>query len=605
MNNKIELYINTIKYLKPSQMYHRVINRFNRKFNKWKQPIFNTPVEIKLQTDINSDINFFLIPEIEFDKEYLARFDIDEILNNQFKFINIKNKVDLSKAWNSVDLQQLWRYNLHYFEYVFKLAYEYKKGNNPQLYYNEFKRLIENWIDNNPIGYGDGWHPYTISLRISNWISVYPIFQDELKKDLDFDKKIKESIQLQYVYLKSNLEKDVLGNHYFENIKALIIGSIFFNDSEIQEKFKKELLLQLDEQILEDGMHFELSPMYHKIILEDLIKITHWLKNDSIYERLIIYIQKMIDVMYSLEDNFGKTPAFNDSADGISKDYKSLLTACAKHFNLKPRFKSNLENSGFYILKNNNSKLIFDTGDICPSYLPAHGHCDALSYELSVNNRPLIVNLGTYKYESGEWRDYFRSTKAHNTVMISNKEQSQFWGSFRVAKRIKEVGRKQFLYKDIKFYAGKYTSYHGYTHKRFIGKLSDNIFIILDSVEMVSDTCVKSYLHFLPGAIIENINKTESNRNIVSITFDQEIVKIATIGVNEIDIEQSWYSGQFNVKEENKAIVFSKSKDSKKFFGYIIALSDSNYEAIEAENELKIKCDKEVIINYDELGAML
>jgi uncharacterized heparinase superfamily protein len=265
-----------------------VINRVKRKL-KWKRLIANTPVEIKLQTDSN-----FLIPELDFDQKYLARFDIEEILNNQFTFINIKNKVDLSKAWNNTGLQQLWRYNLHYFEYAFKLAYEYNRGSNQRLYYNEYKRLLENWIDNNPFGYGDGWHPYTISLRISNWISVYQVFQNEIKIVLDFDKKIKESIQLQYRYLKNNLEKDVLGNHYFENIKTLIIGSIFFNDFEIKDKLKKELLKQLDEQVLEDGMHFELSPMYHKIILEDLIKIAYWLKNDSIYDRLISYIQKMI-----------------------------------------------------------------------------------------------------------------------------------------------------------------------------------------------------------------------------------------------------------------------------------------------------------------------
>ncbi len=601
MYNKIELYINTIKYLKPSQMYYRVINRVKRKLNKWKQPISNTPIEIKLQTDSN----FFLVPELDFDQDYLARFNIEEILDNQFKFINIKNKVDLSNAWNNADLQQLWRYNLHYFEYVYKLAYEYNKGSNSTLYYNEYKRLIENWIDNNPVGYGDGWHPYTISLRISNWISVYQVFQDEIKIDLDFEKKINESIQLQYSYLKRNPEKDVLGNHYFENIKALIIGSIFFNDLEIKDKLKKELLKQLDEQILEDGMHFELSPMYHKIILEDLIKIAYWLRNDSIFRRLISYIQKMIDVTYSFEEDFGKTPAFNDSADGISKNYKSLLAACVKYFDLKPQFKSNLDHSGFYIINNNKVKLIFDTGDICPAYLPAHGHCDALSFELSVNNLPVIVNSGTYKYESGEWRDYFRSTEAHNTVMLSNKEQSQFWGSFRVAKRIKKVSRKQFLYKGIQFYAGKYTSYHGAIHKRFIGNISDNIIIVLDSVEMVLNSSAKSYIHFIPQACIENIQKTEGKEKSAHVTFCKENFKLTAIGTSQIDIKQGWHSKQFNVKEENKVLELIKSKRNNKFFGYIIALNTSNCEVIEAENELKVVSDKQVVINYDELGAML
>lgn len=226
---------------------------------------------------------------------------------------------------------------------------------------------------------------------------------------------------------------------------------------------------QLKEQVLEDGMHFELSPMYHKIILEDLIKITYWLKDDGVYKQLITYIQKMIDVTYSFEENFGKTPAFNDSADGVSKDYKCLLEACKRYFKLIPQSNTSTNESGFYIIKDQNKKLIFDTGEICPTYLPAHGHCDALSFELSSNGSPLIVNSGTFRYESGEWRDFFRSTKAHNTVSVSSQEQSQFWGSFRVAKRINKVRRKQFIYKNIEFYAGSYVSYHGTEHKDLSG----------------------------------------------------------------------------------------------------------------------------------------
>lgn len=593
MFNKINLYINTIKYLKASQLYYRLVNRLKRKLYKINIIEVHTPIYIEVRTD--SD---FLIPELDFSQEYLCRFDAKEILSNKFTFINIKNKVDLSKAWNDKDLQQLWRYNLHYFDYIFKLAYEYNIGSHQKQCYNGFKQLVENWIDNNPFTYGDGWHPYTISLRISNWILVYQVFQNEIKADLSFDNKIKESIHLQYGYLQNNLEKDVLGNHYFANIKAIIILSIFFNDIATKEKFKKKLLKQLDEQILEDGMHFELSPMYHKIILEDLIKITYWLKDDSIYNELCSYLQKMIDVTYSLEQNFGKTPAFNDSADGISKDYRSLIKVCKKYFDLNPQFKGNLEHSGFYIIKNNNATIIFDTGDICPDYLPAHGHCDALSFELSINNTPMIVNSGTYKYEKGEWRDYFRSTKSHNTVMISNQEQSQFWSSFRVAKRIKHVAKKQFLYKGIQFFAGRYTSCHGNTHKRFIGNIGENIIVILDSVKIEVKADIKSYLHFLPESYLVK------KENIAHIISGKEAIKITAIGTSKIEIEQGWYSGQFNIKKENKVLIFNKD-EYKNFFGYVIALGSNNYGVTESENTLKIVSDLEVVINYDELGAML
>ncbi|MEA4973598.1 hypothetical protein SDC9_95999 [bioreactor metagenome] len=591
MDSKIKLYINTVKYLQPLQIYYRPINRAKRILYK------RNPTRIQIPSELNVIDNFnYLITELDFDQEYLNRFDLKAILDDEFTFINITNKVNISQAWNSEELQQLWRYNLHYFEYLFKLAYEYSKDNIQYQYYDKFKYLIENWIDNNPFALGDGWHPYTISLRLTNWISVYPVFKDRIKADIEFDRKIKESIYLQYLYLQKNLEKDVLGNHYFENIKALIIGSFFFAEEKVKYKFKAELIKQLDEQVLQDGMHFELSPMYHKIILEDLIKITYWLIDDSIYSQLITYIQKMITVTNSIEENFGKTPAFNDSADGISKGRKALMRTCEKYFNLKPEYNGNLEVSGFYIINDQYKKLIFDTGEICPKYLPAHGHCDALSFELSVNNKPLIVNSGTFRYENGEWRNYFRSTKSHNTVTIEDQEQSQFWGSFRIAGRIKKVRRKSFDYKGIPFYAGAYISFKGNEHKRFIGFINEKLIIVLDFVEKVLKA--ESYLHFIPEAKLSISNST------VNVTYENEKIKIITIGTSDIVLKQGWYSERFNLKEKNNGLVFKKDV-SEGYFGYLIDLGSSNGEIYEKENEIKIIGDKEIIINLNRLGDML
>ncbi|MFB4167256.1 heparinase II/III family protein [Virgibacillus sp. JSM 102003] len=594
MDNKIKLYVNTIKYLKPSQIYYRLSNRLKRELYKKGLLKIKVPNELKVKDSFD-----YLVPELEFSREYLRRFDTDGIFNGQFTFINITNKVKLSNAWNSKELQHLWRYNLHYFEYLYKLAYEYSEGENPDQYFDKYKALINNWIDYNPFAVGDGWHSYTISLRITNWISTYQIFKDRIVIDNDFNKRFKESLYLQYKFLQRNLEKDVLGNHYFENIKALIIGSIYFEETKVKEKFKRELLEQLKEQILEDGMHFELSPMYHKIILEDLIKIAYWLKDDLIYNQLIHFIQKMIDVTYSIEDGLGKTPEFNDSTDGISKNYKSLLETCRLYFALEPQNKFSFEKSGFYIIEDQYKKLIFDTGDICPTYLPAHAHCDALSFELSMNGLPVIVNSGTYRYENGKWRDYFRSTKAHNTVSVSNQEQSQFWGSFRVAKRLEKIRRKQFVYKDIQFYVGEYVSYQGAKHKRYIGHIDENTIIVLDYVKSVYKEKINSFLHFIPATKFVIDNDT------VHVVSGKNSIEITAVGTSEIDIEKGWYSEQFNVKEENKHLILGKN-DSLQCFGYLIGLSSDENEIIQSDNELKVIInDKEHIINFDELGDML
>ena len=118
----------------------------------------------------------------------------------------------------------------------------------------------------------------------------------------------------------------------------------------------------------------------------------------------------------------------------MAKSLQALVSACKRYFDLTPEYKSCFADSGFYIFKQNDWKLIVDAGRPGPAYIPGHAHCDAMSFELFKAGKPVIVNCGTYAYQCKE-RSFFRSTAAHNTVMVNDTEQSQCWGAFRMAKR--------------------------------------------------------------------------------------------------------------------------------------------------------------------------
>ena len=61
----------------------------------------------------------------------------------------------------------------------------------------------------------------------------------------------------------------------------------------------------------------------------------------------------------------------------------------------------------------------------------AHAHADALSFELRLGGRPVFVDPGTYRYHGeAAWRDYFRSTVAHNTLELYGRDQARHGGPF-------------------------------------------------------------------------------------------------------------------------------------------------------------------------------
>jgi len=74
---------------------------------------------------------------------------------------------------------------------------------------------------------------------------------------------------------------------------------------------------------------------------------------------------------------------------------------------------------------------VFDHGPLGYLSIAAHGHADALSLWLAIDGQPVFVDPGTYRYQGGgAWRDWFRSTRAHNTLTVAGSSQSLPSGAF-------------------------------------------------------------------------------------------------------------------------------------------------------------------------------
>ena len=131
--------------------------------------------------------------------------------------------------------------------------------------------LLQLWIEGNPPGKGNGWEPYPTSLRVVNWIKW--VLAGNIPP-ADFY----QSLAMQVRFLCKRLEYHLLGNHLFANAKALVFAGLFFNGPEAEKWFSCGMAIlgkEIPEQVLADGGHFERSPMYHSIILEDMLDMAN------------------------------------------------------------------------------------------------------------------------------------------------------------------------------------------------------------------------------------------------------------------------------------------------------------------------------------------
>ena len=431
MLSKIGLYIRTVKHLSTAQ----IISRLRRMINvSTALPEFNGG-----NTIIHGSLErVAAVPELDFDSVFLSRFDCDEILSNKLTLLHYSEEVDWRDSWLEHHNTRLWSFNLHYQEYLLALLKKSINCNKVE-YVNKAFEIIRSWINNCPLSAkGDSWHPYTISVRSTNWLAFISEGAEYITNNKPVVAIMDASLIEQYKWLCSHLETDLLANHYFENLKAIILLAVYFYDNDTLDKVLPLFEEQINIQILDDGMHFELSPMYHKVVLEGLLRVIAALQNiGRSNKNLENTAKKMCDALYSLEAGVNRTPLFNDGGDNVAKSRDALLACCERLLNYRPAVCRDLKTAGYFFIERNCSvgevKLIFDAGIPGPDYAPGHSHCDALSFELYVNGEPIIVNLGTYAYQDNK-RGFFRSSAAHNGVWREGVEQSEMWGAHRMSR---------------------------------------------------------------------------------------------------------------------------------------------------------------------------
>ena len=467
------------------------------------------------------------------------------VAEDTFVFLNESRSNTSRASWNDTAVEKLWLYNLHYFDDL--------NADGAVTRHEWHRCLIERWIDENPPGYGNGWEPYPSSLRIVNWIK-WALSGGELSP------RAIASLAVQIRFLCERLEFHLLGNHLLANAKALIFAGAFFEQDEAQEWLAKGLRIlrrELPEQILADGGHFERSPMYHGIILEDFLDIENIGKA---YGLGAIIEGEMIDKMRgwlaAMCHPDGEIAFFNDAAFGIAPDLAELNGYAERLSHPVQDAPSDgvlhLAESGYIRLQNGEAVLLVDAAPVGPSYLPGHAHADTLSFELSLQGRRVMVNSGTSCYGNGLERQRQRGTTAHNTMVVDGQNSSEVWGGFRVARR----AHVQSL--NIAETAGGtrveashdgYRRLSGRNFHRRMWLLSNESLVIEDEVTGVFDRAeIRFHLH-------PEITVLEAGVGKVSLRLpDGKMVEVLIQGGNLLVEQTTWYP-YFGVATPNTCLV--------------------------------------------------
>jgi uncharacterized heparinase superfamily protein len=338
------------------------------------------------------------------------------------------------------------------------------------------RNILEDWIRANPYSYGVNWVcTMDVALRIISWTWFFRVFADSKSwSDPDFRETFLRALMLHGLFTEKHLEKsDINGNHYISDAAGLVFAGLFFRQGADAKRWLdlgwQILCSELPCQVFEDGVDFEGSIPYHRLVSElfllpAIYRESAGLATPDDYRE---HVTKMAHFTATYSRPHGSAPLWGDADDGRVlplgdqhvNDHRYIvgITGCALSAELKGYFSGPttevfwllgreaalsllgrgvpsrqpgseaFPQGGFYIMRSERDHIFIDCGPVGMAGRGGHGHNDLLSFEAVLDGVHLVTDCGAFIYSADfEARNRFRATASHNTPMVNGEEINRF-----------------------------------------------------------------------------------------------------------------------------------------------------------------------------------
>jgi hypothetical protein len=474
-------------------------------------------------------------------------------------------------------------------------------------YAREFESQLGSWLDANPPAVGINWsNPMEMGIRAVNLVWAVATLETWRRLESTLRNRLVESLRWHGYHIEANLEGApyLRSNHYLGDILGLLIlGSVLQGEPSARRWFRfarREFEREALKQVHPDGVSFEASLAYHGLVLEIFLVASHiaaWAGaplSTSFRDR----IRQMAIVSRTARHGNGRIPLFGDQDSGRilpagsarPPTHDNLLWLAAGldqqarplHGEVHPEVAWTLgveawrrcnelppapsvgsaafPDGGIFVLHSGRAHVVIRCGDVGQNGFGGHAHNDLLSYELSIDGVPLIVDSGTYAYTFDvKARNAFRSTRAHNAVRIDEAEIQPI-DPGRVFE-LRQFARPRLevceLTADPLELVGSHDGYRRLEppvahRRRFSLAVATGELTIGDELAGNGTHKVESFVHLAAGTSVRRTGETT-----VVVARDGARATIAFTGIDsgELLVEEAWVSEEYGVRETAPLLV--------------------------------------------------
>jgi hypothetical protein len=423
-------------------------------------------------------------------------------------------------------------------------------------YAREAIAQMDSWIQQNPIGCGVNWKSsLDIGIRALSWMWTIFFVMSSKSFDEPAARRILKSLfrQLDQVYRYPSTYSSP-NTHLIGEACALFIAGLLFPELRRAAEWRQfgatMLVSEMQKQVSSEGVYREASTYYHcyatdfylhAMVLARASKFPFpewmWSRLSQMFE-FVLHITQPDGAIPLIGDDDGgrvlalKSEDYGSYRDGLSSgavlfgraDLKYAANGYAEETmwllgtetfdvfeSLDQRApltdsKAYPEN-GYFVQRSswddNASHMVFDCGNL-GMLTGGHGHADALSFTLFSHGQPLLIDPGTSVYNAAaQWRQFFRSTRAHNTVVVDDLEQSEVAGPFSWKKKAAARVIAHRTMAGIDYVDGEHDGYlqlkNDVMHRRRVLFLRPDYWIVFDELQGRGAHDFDFLFHFAPG----------------------------------------------------------------------------------------------------------
>ena len=503
---------------------------------------------------------------------YRALAVAEAVCAGRFTHANVTLDLGPEPDWLTTSLppDAEWRIEWSKFYYGLDLAHAFQITRDAR-FPRAWERLVRSWIRQVPVGFDAS---DVSARRIQNWIYAWDSFANTAHFDDftdGFEAELLASLAAQIKHLRANLTPE--RNHRTLELYALFVAALALPELDegcaLLSFAVAELHRNLLTDIRPDGVHREHSTHYHMLVLRSYLGARENARRFGLTfpTGFDARLERACDFAMHCHRPDGAIPALSDSD---TASYTDLLALAARLFARPdylyvatggargvPAQQTNVSfpDGGYFIQRSDWGEgqaamrdaryLIFDCGALGDG---GHGHYDLLNVEIAAGGRPLVIDPGRYTYsEHGEnWRRWFKSTAAHNTVCVNGRDQTPY----RCGKPKGETARGRLLERlsapGLDVLCGEATSpAYDARHTRRVFFIAGEYWLIFDHLRGESPHRFDLRFHLAPEAWQRT--RVEANENNQVVRAPGLALVFAPLARTP-RVEQGWVAPQYGIK---------------------------------------------------------